>query len=38
MFRKKSLQTDVIKHIYELLQEKHVNRNIIYKRFNIHYY
>ena len=38
MFRKKLLQFDIIKHIYESLQKKHANCNIIYKRFNICYY
>ena len=38
MFRKKFLQIDVIKHVYESLQKNYVERNIIYVRFNIYYY
>ena len=38
MFKKKSLQIDVIKHIHEFLQKEHVERIIIYERLSIHYY
>ena len=38
MFRKKSLQIDVIKHIHEFFQKKHVDRIIIYNRLIAHYY
>ena len=38
MFKKKLLQIDVIKHIYEFFQKEHVERIIIYKRLNIYYY
>ena len=38
MSRKKLLQIDVIKHVYESLQKNHVERNIIHAKFNVYYY
>ena len=38
MFRKKSLQIDVIKHVHESLQKDYVERNIIHAKLNVHYY
>ena len=38
MFKKKLLQIDVIKHIHEFFQKKHVECIIIYERLSIYYY
>ena len=38
MLRKKLLQIDIIKYIYELLQKDYVERNITFTRLNIYYY
>ena len=38
MFRKKFLRIVVIKHMHKSLQKNYVDRSIIYKQLNTHYY